>query len=565
MKKTKIIILVSTFLVIGFACSKLDDKLVDPNLPSPETADVDLYLNYVQLAFADIYGNTGQVDALPGLNENGLELMRMEAMTSRTYLDVYSPTTVDNTWRTAYQQVFKNVNALIPIAENSSRFIHIGMAQMLKGFTASIMVDFYGDIPYSEANAGIENTNPKADPGKEVYDSIFALLDSAIANFNKVTTLTTLPTNDLFYENSGTAIAKATSWRRATKSLKLKLLNQVRLVDNTVKGKIDALLADGELINNDAQAFVFRYSTKSLNPDSRHPKYSAYYTNNSATDYIGNYFMWAVYQEKGVDLDPRWRYYFYRQIGNTTTLPITTLECANSPVPSHYPPGTPFCVANFAGFYGRDHGNDRGIPPDGFQRAVFGLYPVGGKFDNDQKVKITGATDGAGGQGYSPILQPSFVDFIKAEDALMLGTTGNARTLLESGVRKSIGTVVAFPATIGVTIPTNRIPTPTAITNYVTKVLQLYDAATNDADRLNVIMKEYYLALWGNGIEAYNNYRRTTMPKNLQPNLNPSPGPFLRSLIYPAVFAQRNNNVVQKSTTNVKVFWDNNPDNAFVN
>ncbi len=97
------------------------------------------------------------------------------------------------------------------------------------------------------------------------------------------------------------------------------------------------------------------------------------------------------------------------------------------------------------------------------------------------------------------------------------------------------------------------------------KVLQLYDNAGTDADRLNVIMKEYYLALWGNGVESYNNYRRTGMPKNIQPNLNPSPGPFLRSLIYPAVFALRNNNVTQKSTTNVKVFWDTNPDNLFVN
>ena len=565
MKKTSIIICITTLFIISFSCNKFDDKLINPNLPAPETADVDLYLNYVQLAFADIYGNTGQLDNLPGLNENGLELMRMEAMTSRTYLDAYSPTSVDNAWRNSYQNIFKNVNALIPIAQRSSRYLHIGMAQVLKAQTAALTVDFFGDIPYTEANLGIENTNPKTDPGKDVYDSAFALLDSAIANFNKVTTLTPLPSIDLYYVASVSATAKATSWRRAAKTLKLKLLNQVRLVDNSAKAKIDALLADGELINTDAQAFLFRYSTKSLNPDSRHPKYSQYYTANGANDYIANYYMWAVYEEKGIDLDPRWRYYFYRQIGNTTTLPITTLECANSPVPAHYPPGTPFCVANFAGFYGRDHGNDRGIPPDGFQRAIWGIYPVGGKFDNDEKIKISGATDGAQGQGYSPIWQPAFTDFVKAEAALTLGTAGNARTLLESGIRKSIATVVAFPATLGIPVPPGRVPTAAAIQKYVDKVLQLYDAATNNDDRLNVIMKEYYLALWGNGVEAYNNYRRTGMPKNLQPNLNPSPGPFLRSLIYPAVFATRNNNVTQKATTNVKVFWDTNPDNMFVN
>ena len=565
MKKTSIITIIITLFAISFACNKFDDKLTNPNLPAPETADVDLYLNYVQLAFADLYGNAGQLDNLPGLNENGLELMRMEAMKSRTYLDAYSPTSVDNAWRDGYQKIFKNTNALIPIAQNSGRFIHIGIAQVIKAFTATIMVDFFGDVPYTEANAGIENTNPKVDPGKIVYDSAFHLLDSAIANFNRVTALTTLPTNDLFYVASTSATAKAASWRRAAKTIKLKLLNQVRLVDNTAKAKIDALLADGELISTDAQAFVFRYSTKALNPNSRHPKYSAFYTNNGGTDYLGNYFMYIVYEEKGIDLDPRWRYYFYRQIGNTTTLPPSTLECANSPAPPHFPPGVPYCVANFAGFYGRDHGNDRGFPPDGFQRTLWGLYPVGGKFDNDEKSKISGANDGAQGQGIAPIWQPAFTDFVKAEDALVIGTAGNARTLLESAVRKSIATVIAFPVSAGVTVPANRVPSTAKIQQYVDKVLQLYDNAPNNVDKLNVIMKEYYIALWGNGIEAYNNCRRTGMPKNMQPNLNPSPGPFLRSLIYPAVFANRNNLVTQKSTTNVKVFWDNNPDNMFVN
>jgi hypothetical protein len=564
MKKSIILTFIITLFVGNFACNKFDEKLTDPNLPAPETADVDLYLNYVQLAFADLYTNAGQLDNLPGLNENGLELMRMEYMASRTYLDAYSPTSVDNAWRDGYQKIFKNANALIPIARNSSRYIHIGMAQFLKAYTATILVDFFGDIPYAEANAGIDNTNPKVDPGKDVYDSAFQLLDSAIANFNRVTTLTTIPTNDLFYA-ANAPVTKATSWRRAAKTLKLKLLNQVRLVDNTAKAKIDALLTDGELITTDAQAFVFRFSSKALNPDSRHPKFSAEYTNNGGTDYLGNYFMYVVYEEKGIDLDPRWRYYFFRQIGNTTTLPSSTLECANSPAPPHYPPGVPYCVANFAGFYGRDHGNDRGIPPDGFQRTLWGIYPVGGKFDNDEKAKITGAADGAQGQGIAPIWQPAFTDFVKAEAALTLGTAGNAKTLLESAVRKSIATVVSFPISIGVTVPTNRVPSTAKIQAYVDKVLQLYDAAATTQDKLNVVMKEYYIALYGNGIEAYNNYRRTGMPKNIQPNLNPSPGPFLRSLIYPAVFANRNNLVTQKSTTNVKVFWDNNPDNLFVN
>lgn len=560
MKKLRIIVITLGAMVTIASCKKFDKMLTDPNSPAPETADADLYLNYVQLAFSDFYGNTS---VEPGLSENGEELTRMEYMASRTYKDLYVPESFDGAWRDAYQKVFKNSNALIQIAQKTNRNLHIGIARMLKAYVTATLVDFFGDVPYSEANLGIENTNPKVDPGKQVYDSAFALLDSAIANFNRVTSLTPLPANDLFY--GGTAVAKATSWRRAAKTLKLKLLNQIRLVDNTVNAKINALLADGELITTDAQAFVFKYGSKAINPNSRHPKYGIYYTDNGANDYIGNYFMYVVYVEKGLGIDPRWRYYFYRQIGNVTTLPVSTLECLTSSAPPHYPSNVPYCYANVAGFYGRDHGNDRGIPPDGFQRAIWGVYPAGGRFDNDDKTKITGSNDGAQGQGILPIWQPAFTDFVKAEDALTLGTTGDARALLESAVRKSIATVIAYPATVGITVPSAKVPTAAQIQSYVDKVLQLYDGAATNPDKLNVVMKEYYIALWGNGIESYNNYRRTGMPKNMQPNLNPTPGPFLRSMYYPGSFANRNNNVTQKTATNVKVFWDNNPDNIYVN
>ena len=550
-------------LLLFAACKKFNNRLTDPNLPDPATANVDLYLNFIQLGFSNFYGATGQLDGYPGLSENGAELTRMEYMASRTYRDAYGPGSHDGLWRDAYQKIFKNVNAMIPVAQKSSRFLHIGMAKVMKAYAAASLVDFFGDVPFSEANLGIENTNPKSDPGRKVYDAAFALLDEAIADFSKVTALTPLPENDLFY--TGNATVRAGLWRRAAKTIKLKLLNQVRLVDNTVKTKIDALITDGELITTDAQAFVFRYSNRAINPNSRHPKYNVYYTNNGATDYIGNYFMHVVYVEKGLGFDPRWRYYFYRQIGNVTVLPVTTLECLSSIAPAHFPVDAPFCYASIAGFYGRDHGNDRGIPPDGLQRIVSGIYPVAGKFDNDERTRITGAGDGAQGQGILPIWQPAFTDFVRAEAVLKLSTAGDARTLLESGVRKSIATVVAFPATVGTAIPAARVPSVAAIQAYVDKVLQLYDAAPDVDAKLNVIMKEYYIALWGNGVESYNNYRRTGMPRNMQPNLSATPGPFIRSMFYPAAFTERNQNVTQKTVTNIKVFWDNNPDGLFVN
>jgi hypothetical protein len=76
---------------------------------------------------------------------------------------------------------------------------------------------------------------------------------------------------------------------------------------------------------------------------------------------------------------------------------------------------------------------------------------------------------------------------------------------------------------------------------------------------LAVVIGEFYKATWGNGFEAYNMYRRTGYPANLQPTLEPQPGTFIRSFIYPAVYTNRNISAVPKPNfgTDVLVFWDN--------
>ena len=86
---------------------------------------------------------------------------------------------------------------------------------------------------------------------------------------------------------------------------------------------------------------------------------------------------------------------------------------------------------------GRDHLNGSGIPADGNIRTSYGLYPAGGDFDSNEfkKTQNLGTTGGLG-QGILPILLSSFVDFMRAEAALMLGASGDPKELLLSGVKK---------------------------------------------------------------------------------------------------------------------------------
>jgi hypothetical protein len=361
-----------------------------------------------------------------------------------------------------------------------------------------------------------------------------------------------------------------------------------RLVDPAGnKTKIEALLTENDLVDTDAEDFNFPYGKKGSNPNSRHPRYSGNHTSTGAGDYICNYFMWCLAQEKGqgdANNDPRVRYYLYRQRTTFAEVTSNTINCYGQAYPGHYATGLlnpytgivydmVFCVGGsnagssntITGYWGRDHADDSGIPPDGFLRTTVGVYPFGGRFDNNQGANV--AVDfGGQGSGIQPFWNWSFTQFVKAEYQLMMNNNvANARTALESGMRTSINKVINFPTAIGYpeTIPANRIPDAARIDVYVNKVLTTYDAATTTDARLEIIMKEYYLALWGNGVDAYNMYRRTNKPGNMQYIVGEADYNFINSHLYPSVFVNRNLNAAQKSSVNtVQVFWDKNPPNS---
>ena len=553
-------LLITAFCFTGFfflgGCNKqLSPLLINPSVPSTSAASPDLYLNNLQLAFKNFFQNATDLTD---------QMTRQEIMYGPTYYTAFAPTSFDGIWGTAYESVMLTANTMIPISESKGETLHAGIAQVLKAYTMITLVDMFGDVPYSQALQGVAIPNPVVDKGAAIYDSAEALLNLAIANFAK--TASAQPSNDLFYGGN------AKNWTRLANTLLLKAYIQTRLVDNTVTAKIAALVSANNLITSPSQDFVFGYSTHSQAPDARNSHYVGNYgTDNGAGDYIGTWFMWELADAKGFQ-DPRTRYYLYRQCTDVYTDPRTASQTTRQfAIPCLYrtdpfPLGVPYCLVD-NGYWGRDHGNNEGIPPDNSLRTTWGLYPAGGAFDYDQNIAIgqsTGRETGAGGDGINPIWLSSYTYFLEAEAALVLGTPGDPAALTIQGVTASFNKVAGFAASIGYKIPTSdttMLITATNTAKYDTAISKEYANASTTAAKLNIIETEYYLAAWGNGLETYNNYRRTGCPNNFQPTLEPSPGLFIRSFFYPSVYANYNKNAVQKTTTNVKVFWDNNPDN----
>ena len=554
--KNLVLSVFSAGLILSCETTELN-LITDPNAVSPEQATPDFYLNRVQEEFARFNEAMGQ---------NGAEVTRIEYMGTRLYQQAYSPASQDAEWRFAYSSMLTDISAMNELAAEANFKRHIGMGQVMQAFTAVTLVDFYGDVPYSEAISGIENLNPTADSGASIYAAAIGLLDSAISNFTTDDNAAD-PGNDYYYGGDWD------NWVKLANSLKLKIYAQSRLVDSGAAAAFNSIVAGGNYLTSVDEDFQFTWGTNVVNPDSRHPKYISDYTPQGAATYMSNWLMNYMDNSKKDnainiydDSDPRIRYYYYRQSETTPGAVDSdgpnqqTLSCSVEPAPAHYiSGGFTFCYLP-NGYWGRDHGDDDGTPPDGQLRTTYGVYPAGGEFD-DSSLEGVDLGSGGGGAGITPIFLAQTVDFLRAEMAYVAGDVVGARDLMLAGIQKSIDKTMSFgPLDTGADL--SLAPSEDDVTDYLAEVEAEYDAAIGD-EKLNLLAKEFWVALYGNGIDAYNFYRRTGYPSDLQPNLEPDPGSFIRSFLFPAVYANNNSNVSQKPDVTTKVFWDNNPDSGF--
>jgi len=554
------------------SCDMTDLDLLDnPNEATPEYANIDDLYNQIQIDFEE------------NIETMWFNTAGMSRMVSHTgafdYTSATTPNDFNFLWTNTYAGLYPDITALENIAAERGLDFHSGISKILKAYSLVSMIDLFGAVPNTQAGDGTNTIAPSADSGTEVYAAADTLLVAAIAQLTEVTAIA--PINDLIYGGA------ADKWVKLAKTLQLRNAVTTRLINPNSAAIINALVTEGDIITDSGDDFVIQYGSTRTNPASRHPLYENMYESDDG-HYMSNYYMWLLRADKtdaagNPFVDPRIRYYFYRKVSNSVDQDPNVYSCHFSGFPSqeskppHFnnvDPRLPYCVAWEDGYFGRDHLNAEGIPPDGNIRTAYGLYPAGGKFDDDTftDTQQEGTTGGLG-QGIQPVMLASFVDFLRAEAALTLGTNDNARALLESGMRKSIAKVQSFSSLVSAdfarqitslvdgsvnTVEAIYVPTAEEVDVYVAFVLDAYDAADADG-KLDITMKEYYIALWGNGLEAYNMWRRTGKPNNMMPSLESNPGIFIRTFFLPADHVNFNANASQKTLT-TPVFWDTNPD-----
>ncbi|WP_339876233.1 SusD/RagB family nutrient-binding outer membrane lipoprotein [uncultured Algoriphagus sp.] len=546
MKKYIYSLLCAATMLFASSCDL--DLLDNPNAVTASTASPDFILNRIQLDYKDFYQS---------ISNTGMSLTRIVNQGSAQYESAYTATSTNGWWTDSYADILADIAFLEPLAVEGELQRHLGIAKTIKAMVLFNLVDVYGDVPYSEA-LDPSNFNPKVDSGESIYEAAFTILNEAAAHFTATSAGTP---NDYFYNRD------YTKWIKLINTLKLRYYLNLRLIDEAgSKAGISALVAENNMLKV-GDDFIFRFGTSTANPDSRHGNFVGSYTSGGGT-YHSTYYMWHMTEAKGFD-DPRARFYWYRQV-TVNSQSVDEIECITQIAPPHYlAGGFIYCLPGERGYWGRDHLDPDGVPPDGLKRTMWGLYPVGGRFDDDSASPTNSTSLGAQGQGLYPIMLGAYVDFMLAEYALEInGDAVAAKTYMLSGIEKHMNYVKDFALStqeagaINAFFDDQDSSLDEDIDAYLAYVSAEYDRAPNPAvpSKMYVIGREYWLSLYGNGVEAYNLYRRTGEPGNMQPGLEGNVGDFPRSFLYPNVYMVTNTNAQQKTgLLGSQVFWDNNP------
>jgi len=512
-----------------YSCETIDmDVNVNPNELTIESADPNYVLNQIQTTFINQHFE---------LSELTSRLIRQRYQFG-TYASNASVSSMNNPWTNTYA-ISSNLNLLKELSQAKNLPNHVGIGQILEAFAYVNLVDMIGEAVYTQA-VNPDYPSPDLDSGDLIYSEMFAQLDEAI---NNLSTEGSVKPEDIFYNGD------LSKWIKLANTLKIKMYLSTRLVNNKPE-EINKIILDGSYISSISDDFQVKYGTSETNPDTRHPFFKSDYL-TTASNYQSNQFMYKLAFEKGIK-DPRLPYYFYRQTLKDPLELGESLGIGGDLLPCDGANNYNYCYIG-EGYWGRDHGDDEGIPNDGIYRTAFGIYPGGGAYDDGVTNGPTIKSNNKGGAGIHPILSSTYVNFMLAELSLPQpygsGINGESRNYLEMGIKQSLDKVASFS---GIPIDSNEKE------NYVLKALDLYDNETSLNGKLSVIVNEYYISLFGNGVEAYNNYRRTGFPE-LQKSVI-SGTEFPRSFFLPIseLNSNDNPNLKQKSLTD-QVFWDTNP------
>ncbi len=169
-----------------------------------------------------------------------------------------------NWWNSMYRDVIQDFNQSIilmrqqqndPTLLPANKLAYknkIAIAKIFRAYAFSVLVNTFGDIPYTEALQGSTNTTPKYDNQKDVY---YALLDTISTSISELDVSgTSFDNADLIYGGD------VTEWYKLANSMQLKLAMVIADSDPAKAQALVEAAAPNVFTSNDDNALL-KYTT----------------------------------------------------------------------------------------------------------------------------------------------------------------------------------------------------------------------------------------------------------------------------------------------------------------
>lgn len=391
-----------------------------------------------------------------------------------------------------------------------------GIALVMKAYNYQQLVDAYNNVPYTDALKGTVVIQPKYDDAKVVYDSLFAVIDKAVAYLSVPISATNASagTSDIVFAGS------TAKWIKFAKTLKLRMLirisgvNQAFTISELAKAGYTGSSANFLAAGEDVTATPgFLKTAGKMNPFYENYGFTA------ANAAAGNHDFYC-YSKFFIDI-----------LKSTADNRITRL--AYTPTAGGTYTGVPYGDGNDTYIYTKVSGFGPALIPQAATVTASTLYAR-------PQVLMTAAE--------------SF--FLQAEAVQRGFLTSNMtpQQLYEAGITESfkllgVDTDGAGPGT----------PTAEAAAYYAQPLVNVSWAASS-ANYLTAIRTQKWIAMASfTGFEAWTEYRRTGVP-NVPPSTKTLYGSKLpKRLLYPlSEYSSNTANVNAQGTISQmdsKIFW----------
>lgn len=394
----------------------------------------------------------------------------------------YTTSTYSGLWSSTYDNL-EDYDYIEEQTENSELLAYYNaIAKIMKAYNFQMLVDTYGDVPYSEALGGTQSLTPKYDAAEAIYQDLLTQLNTAISIIDNSETANEVGSNsDVMFGGN------MTHWKEFANTLKLRILIRASKKPDAANATTPEWVTAG-FASLDAGT-MFLTDDAMVNPG---------------------------YAPTTGKQNPFWETYHLTASNSTTST-------GRSRVPSEYVfsfyDGEKIADlgrgrVTYRGFPNSTPVNQLGISPaDGEALAPTGTtawYVGSGTGENAQNTVgiLKGRTAGV------PLLLASESYLLQAEATVRGFLTGDARLAFESGIESSFRYLYKGANN---TVASGYDPqgdTKLYIADNEDNYLVDFDQATSIEQKIEAIITQKYIALnMIHGAEAWNEFRRTGYPR----------------------------------------------------